>query len=66
RRRAARMGQNPQTLEPVPVPAKNIARFKAGRRMREAVKNAPLLIEKEPLVEVKASMVDGAAEPRGG
>ena len=66
RRRAARMGQNPRTLQPVPVPAKNTARFKAGRRMREAVEKAPLLTDEEPLVEVKAPMVDGAVEPRGG
>lgn len=35
KRRAARMAQNPKTLERVPVPAKFSARFKPGRRMKE-------------------------------
>ncbi len=66
RRRAARIGQNPRTLQPVPVPAKNIARFKAGRRMREAVESAPILSDEEPLVEVKAQFTDGTVEPQRG
>ncbi len=67
RRRAARMGQNPRTLQPVPVPAKNTARFKAGRRMREAVENAPLAGSDEPVaeVEVKTDLVDSTVKPQG-
>lgn len=34
RERAARMAQNPRTLDKVPVPAKRVVKFKVGRRMR--------------------------------
>jgi integration host factor subunit beta len=37
RPRKARTAQNPKTLEPVPVPAKNAVKFKPGRRMKEAM-----------------------------
>lgn len=37
RERPARVAQNPRTLEKVPVPAKHVVRFKAGRIMRERV-----------------------------
>ncbi|MEM1166022.1 MAG: HU family DNA-binding protein [Planctomycetota bacterium] len=35
--RAAKMAQNPRTLEPVHVPAKRTVRFKPGRQMQRAV-----------------------------
>ena len=35
RERAARVAQNPKTLEPVKVPAKRKVKFKMGRIMRE-------------------------------
>ena len=35
RQRAARVGQNPKTLERVDVPAKRTVRFKLGRLMKE-------------------------------
>ena len=35
--RAARTGQNPKTLEPVPVPPKHAVKFKPGGRMRDAM-----------------------------
>jgi integration host factor subunit beta len=35
--RAARMAQNPRTLEKVHVPAKRVVKFKVGRAMRERV-----------------------------
>ena len=35
RERAARMAQNPKTLEPVEVPAKRTVKFKMGRGMKE-------------------------------
>ncbi len=37
RRRAARVAQNPKTLERVPVPAKRTVKFKVGRLMKEAL-----------------------------
>ena len=37
RERAARMAQNPRTLDKVQVPAKRVVKFKVGRRMRELV-----------------------------
>ncbi|MFT5731675.1 MAG: integration host factor subunit beta [Planctomycetota bacterium] len=37
RERAARVAQNPRTLEKVPVPAKRVVKFKVGRIMRERV-----------------------------
>lgn len=37
RKREARVAQNPKTLEPVPVPAKNVVKFKVGRRMQSSV-----------------------------
>ena len=35
--RAARLAQNPRTLEKVQVPAKRVVKFKVGRLMRERV-----------------------------
>lgn len=35
--RAARIAQNPKTLEPVKVPAKRKVKFKMGRIMREGM-----------------------------
>ena len=35
--RAARISQNPKTLEPVEVPAKRTVKFKMGRLMRESM-----------------------------
>ena len=35
--RAARMAQNPKTMEPVEVPAKRKVKFKMGRIMREGM-----------------------------
>ena len=37
RDRAARIARNPQTGEPVNVPAKRVLRFTAGRTLKEAV-----------------------------
>jgi len=42
--RAARMAQNPKTLEQVEVPAKRTVKFKMGRLMRENL-SAPVVIE---------------------
>jgi integration host factor subunit beta len=37
RERAARIAQNPKTLERVPVPAKKTVKFKVGRLMKDAL-----------------------------
>jgi integration host factor subunit beta len=37
--RAARMAQNPKTLEPVQVPAKRAVKFKPGRMMKIKLQN---------------------------
>lgn len=37
RERAARVAQNPRTLDKVQVPAKRVVKFKVGRRMRQLV-----------------------------
>ncbi len=39
RDRAARMAQNPKTLEPVHVPAKRAVKFKPGRMMKIKLQN---------------------------
>ncbi len=36
--RKARMGRNPQTGEEIKIPAMKVARFKAGKGLKEAVK----------------------------
>ena len=41
RHRAARVAQNPKTLERVQVPAKRTVRFKAGRLMKQKLQDAP-------------------------
>lgn len=37
-KRAARMGMNPSTLEKIQIPATTVPKFKAGKRLKEAVK----------------------------
>ncbi|MHC4716236.1 MAG: HU family DNA-binding protein [Planctomycetota bacterium] len=41
RHRAARIAQNPKTLERVHVPAKRTVRFKAGRLMKQRLQEVP-------------------------
>ncbi len=36
-KRAARTGRNPQTGKAIKIPAKNVARFKAGKELSSAV-----------------------------
>lgn len=36
-RREARMGRNPQTGEPMNIPATNVPSFKAGKKLKDAV-----------------------------
>ncbi|NLP46769.1 MAG: HU family DNA-binding protein [Epulopiscium sp.] len=37
--RAAREGRNPQTNEPIQIPASKAPRFKAGKALKDAVNN---------------------------
>ncbi len=57
RERAARMAQNPRTLEKVRVPAKRVVKFKVGRVMRERVCDEP------PPPPPKAEKAKAAAKP---
>ena len=35
--RAARMGRNPQTGQPIRIPAKRVAKFSAGKALKNAI-----------------------------
>ncbi|MEK6666882.1 MAG: HU family DNA-binding protein [candidate division NC10 bacterium] len=37
RNRAARMGRNPQTGEPIKIPAKRVVRFRVSKALKDAV-----------------------------
>ena len=37
RNRAARMGRNPQTGEPIKIPAKRVVKFRVAKAMKDAV-----------------------------
>lgn len=37
RQRAARMGRNPQTGEPIKIPAKRVVRFRVAKVLKDAV-----------------------------
>lgn len=41
RYRPPRIGRNPRTGEPVPLPAKHVPHFKAGKDLRERVNHEP-------------------------
>lgn len=36
-RRGARIGRNPQTGKPIKIPAKKVARFTAGKALKQAI-----------------------------
>ena len=38
KKRAARDGINPSTTEPIKIPAKTVASFKAGSKLKDAIK----------------------------
>jgi integration host factor subunit beta len=52
--RAARLAQNPKTMQKVEVPAKRAVKFKVGRLMRESVE-LDVRNGIQPMVEVKTS-----------
>lgn len=54
RERKARTAQNPKTLEPVPVPAKNTVKFKPGRKMKDVLENGA--VEPASTIEPKPSV----------
>lgn len=56
RERAARTAQNPKTLERVRVPARHTAKFKVGRKMKEALER---LDERAEALEV--TVADGVS-----
>jgi len=55
RDRAARVAQNPKTLEPVQVPSRRTVKFKIGRKMREALDHGEL--QDAPIVEVRSGTI---------
>lgn len=59
RHRAARIGKNPRTLDPVEVPAKRGVRFKPGRQLRE-------VMERDPIPQRKPSPLAGGAQKSVG
>ncbi|MFN6192221.1 MAG: HU family DNA-binding protein [Planctomycetota bacterium] len=71
RERAARLAQNPRTLEKVPVPAKRIVKFKVGRLMRKKVAGedvGELTLDDDddddlPPPKVRKASVDGKHAP---
>ncbi|HYE61775.1 MAG TPA: HU family DNA-binding protein [Phycisphaerales bacterium] len=52
--RAARLAQNPKTMQKVEVPAKRAVKFKVGRLMRESVELDVHRNGHAPIVEVKS------------
>lgn len=68
RERAARMAQNPRTLEKVEVPAKRVVKFKVGRVMRERVcdeESSPSVFDVADR-ELEGTSAVGGAELGGG
>ncbi len=45
--REPRMGRNPKTGEPVPIPRRRSVKFKPGRLMRRALEELPLIVAKD-------------------
>lgn len=58
--REPRMGRNPKTGEPVPIPRRRSVKFKPGRLMRQALEDLPVVVVK---AEGK-SLGDRGANPK--
>lgn len=57
--RAARMAQNPKTLQRVPVPEKRSVKFKPGNMMRKALEEAGAVeLEFTPVAEEQADKTE--------
>lgn len=57
--RAARIAQNPKTLERVPVPSKRTVKFKIGRLMKERLEQESAQVDHDTGLKVNPSS-DGA------
>ncbi|MEZ6243879.1 MAG: HU family DNA-binding protein [Phycisphaerales bacterium] len=57
RERAARTAQNPKTLERVRVPARHTAKFKVGRKMKEALERLDETTERR----LEVTVADGVS-----
>ncbi len=66
--RAARLAQNPRTLEKVKVPAKRIVKFKVGRMMRQRVSGDDVEDENPALADtgIRASEMATERAQAGG
>ncbi len=47
--RAARVGRNPKTGEPINIEAANVPVFKAGKALKDAVNSGTVVLEEEQL-----------------
>ncbi len=45
--RAARVGRNPKTGEPIQIEAANVPLFKAGKALKDAVNSGSVVVEEE-------------------
>jgi nucleoid DNA-binding protein len=62
--RKPRQAQNPKTLEPVPVPAKQTVKFKPGRLMKKVLdEGLPKRLEEEGLTEDGVEIVTRPMKP---
>ncbi len=62
--RKPRQAQNPKTLEPVPVPAKQTVKFKPGRLMKQVLdEGLPKRLEEEGLTEDGVEIVTRPLKP---
>ena len=66
RRRAERTAQNPKTLERVVVPARHTAKFKVGRRMREALEALDRAHAEQLEVTIAPGVSNGSLAARNG
>ncbi|MBI1370217.1 MAG: integration host factor subunit beta [Planctomycetes bacterium] len=56
KQRAARMAQNPKTLEPVQVPPKRTVKFKAGRMMQQVLTGPDAVSDNSPSASTAADV----------
>lgn len=63
--RAARLAQNPKTLQKVEVPRKQCVKFKPGRLMKERIENGPFEVS-ESKTALRSSAPGSAGGTAGG
>lgn len=66
KRRSARRGVNPRTLEPIQIEACNTIDFKASRELREAMNPTLRAADGSELPDGSAPWMSGAVEPSDG